>query len=553
MRGKYTVILICLTLLSAVSCYLGTEIPEEKLESPTIEVMGKTTSGYIVSLYSANGTEIYYTLDGSDPFSGNSNINPYTYTETKSSHVFQNTQKVGIIVPDGDVIKAITRGGDYLDSDIASLYPNDTMLPKTSPPAIIDHGHYINDRSKKIIEITGESGCTFAYTTSDKLPWSFSNTYIEGTYQGTDGKTYKGMLFDTGILLKTISMKDGYMPSEPVLTDIVSMCSNAPLIRYRGVLSSDTDKRIIEIISSEYSTVYYTTDGSDPTDLSQVYTPSALYSTDGSTYQGVAITVSATEPTTIKAVSITPGQMTSEVSHLSLSNETSPITAPSISVEGICNDNLGTSIVSINGTGQIRYTLDGTEPSSDSPLYNPSDFKDVYGRSLSGIAVPANTIVKAISCSPEGVASNTRSYRHEPKITIELESGDYGWKVSEAGDQTVSGYIRLESTNQNINSSSALMKITFNTSDSYTFHIRSYAEGSCDYVRISKLNSSASSMNVNSTTRNNSNPGTGIEAYTAVPYSMAYSGNWLYVEYVKDISNSYNDDTGYILINSNYL
>lgn len=552
MRGKYTVILICLILLSAVSCYLGTKIPEEKLETPTIEVMGKTTSGYIVSLSSAKGTEIYYTLDGTDPFSGNSYINPYTYSETKSSHDFQNTQKVGIIVPDGDVIKAITRGGDYIDSDIVSLYPNDTMLPKTSRPAIIDHGHYINDRSKKIIEITGESGCTFAYTASDTLPWSFSNSYIEGTYQGTDGNIYKGMLFDTGILLKTISMKDGYMPSEPVLTDIVSMVSNAPLIRYRGVLSSDTGKRIIEIISSEYSTVYYTTDGSDPTDLSQVYTPSALYATDGITYQGIAIPVSATESTTIKAVSITPGQMTSEVSHLSLSNETSPITAPSISVAGICNDNLGTSIVSINGTGQIRYTLDGTEPSSDSPLYNPSDFMDVYGRSLSGIAVPANTTVKAISYSPEGVASNTGLYIHTPKITIELESGDYGWKVSEAGNQTVPGYIRLESTNQNINSSSAIMKITFNTRGSYTFHIRSYAE-SCDYVRISNLNSNASSMNVNSTTQNKSNPGTDIEAYTDVPYSMAYSGNWLYVEYKKDISNSYNDDTGYILINSNYL
>lgn len=96
------------------------------------------------------------------------------------------------------------------------------------------------------------------------------------------------------------------------------------------------------------------------------------------------------------------------------------------------------------------------------------------------------------------------------------------------------------------------MKITFNTRGSYTFHIRSYAE-SCDYVRISNLNSNASSMNVNSTTQNKSNPGTDIEAYTDVPYSMAYSGNWLYVEYKKDISNSYNDDTGYILINSNYL
>lgn len=551
MRGKYSALLICLILLLAVSCYLGTIVPEEKLAPPTMKIVGKNSSGYIVNISTTKSTEIYYTLNGTNPDKKNSHS--LIFSKTKKTYEFMNAKKEGIIVPFDAEVKAIATDTAYIDSDVSSMHPDDTMIPSAPSHVITDHGHYMNDRSKKIIEITGESDCTFAYTASDTLPWSFSNSYIEGTYQGTDGNIYKGMLFETGILLKTISLKDGYMPSEPVLTDIVSMVSNAPLIRYKGVLSSDTGKRIIEIISPEYSTVYYTTDGSDPTDQAQVYTPSALPATDGSTYQGVEIPVSATRPTTIKAVSITPGQMPSEVSEFSLSNGMAPIAAPSISVAGICKGNLDMRIISISGMGQIRYTLDGTEPSSDSPLYNPSDFMDVYGLSHSGIAVPANTIVKAISYSSEGVASVTASYIHQPKINIELKSGNYGWKLSEAGNQNVSGYIRLESTNQNINSSSSLMQITFNTSGDYKFHIRSYSESYYDYVRISELNSNPSPMAEKVSTARHSNSGTTLSSYTDVTYNQVYANDKIFVEYRKNGFDSAGDDTGYLLVDSRYL
>lgn len=96
-------------------------------------------------------------------------------------------------------------------------------------------------------------------------------------------------------------------------------------------------------------------------------------------------------------------------------------------------------------------------------------------------------------------------------------------------------------SNKGINSTSAIMYITINGLNSFKMYIRSYAEASCDYVMVSKLDkeidnsTSYSSDLVMAHTRDKNNSGTSLSSYTLVEYNNIGGGeHTIIVLYKKD-------------------
>jgi len=116
------------------------------------------------------------------------------------------------------------------------------------------------------------------------------------------------------------------------------------------------------------ATIYYTTDGTDPTSSSTEYTGA----------------ISVTQTTTIKAIAIKDGLTDSGIasSTYTLKCATPEITVPA----GVFLDTKEVTMTSSDGAS-IYYTIDGSEPTSSSTAYDPSNKP----------SISATTTLKAIA------------------------------------------------------------------------------------------------------------------------------------------------------------
>ena len=131
----------------------------------------------------------------------------------------------------------------------------------------------------------------------------------------------------------------------------VRIKATAPSIAVDETLS--TDKAVAIVISKGYeaNVIRYTTDGTDPTDGSPVYDAPIML----------------TEPKTIKAICTRDGITSSEVT----SFEFGEVEKPSIAIDKDLSTDLSVAVVlsTDNEFSVIKYTLDGTEPTVQSPVY----------------------------------------------------------------------------------------------------------------------------------------------------------------------------------------
>ena len=115
-----------------------------------------------------------------------------------------------------------------------------------------------------------------------------------------------------------------------------------------------------------------------------------------------------------------------------------------------------------------------------------------------------------------------------------------------------------ESTNQGINSSYSVAKITFSGYDTFSLYINSYAESSYDYVVTSTLdaasyptayNSATAYTNGNTKSKQYNPTGNLSTNWTKVTYDISdTSEHFIYVVYRKDVSGNSNNDKGYFFI-----
>lgn len=163
-----------------------------------------------------------------------------------------------------------------------------------------------------------------------------------------------------------LTVSDGELSSfDTVVVDIVDEITNAPWFSPRG--GTFTDPQSVWLHSDdEWVTIYYTTDGSEPTHDSKTAQPIVL-----------------TTDTTLRAIASTPGRADSEIVSATFEYRVAtPVIDPP---SGEIYEPTEIYIFCRTEGATIHYTLDGTTPTVDSPV-----FEGFFG-------VSATTTIQAVA------------------------------------------------------------------------------------------------------------------------------------------------------------
>ena len=244
---------------------------------------------------------------------------------------------------------------------------------------------------------------------------SISGTYSFSTL-GTHSVTFTGITTSTTSLLIKFTNKSSNKNVR--LDDIVLKGKPAPTAPSFSSVAGDILKgSTVTLTADEGCTIYYTTDGTTPTDASTEYTG--------------AITINAAQ--TIKAIAVDANDVSSKV--VSATYTLLKPEVPEFSVAAKSFDKaFDMTISSASGT-TLKYTTDGTDPSS-------SGAATAVASNSTTINIPtgADVTVKAIAIL-DGVESNvaevTYDYDDRPAPTFTLSDDELNIKVNEASSVTL--------------------------------------------------------------------------------------------------------------------
>lgn len=198
------------------------------------------------------------------------------------------------------------------------------------------------------------------------------------------------------------------------------------------------------------ASIYYTTDGTDPTTASAIYQGGFSLSSSG----------------TIKAIAVKEGMdqspMTAETYNITLTTVASPIFGVAA---GTYSNYQSVSLTSPTPDAEIHYTLDGSEPTSASQLY------------MNPVAVETSMTIRAIALKNGLIDSAESSAQYTLKAAppvFDQSAGNYGPPLTvHLSSATSSATIRYSINNTVVNTSSPAYGTGLNlTSDSV---VRAYA------------------------------------------------------------------------------
>ena len=242
-----------LLLISAFSCgKKATEPGMERVSTPTFDPPGGTYSGdQEVSIRCATlGVTILYTTDGTEPHSGSS-----VYKDP--IEIFKHT-----------TIKAKAFRNGFKDSKTAKATYNVSVVTPTFSP---EGGQYTSEQSVRITCAT--YGATIRYTTDGKEPTSSSTVYNSPI--NVDGHT----------MLKAKAFKDGWIESSTASASY-SFKVGTPTFSPGGGTYYPAQNLTLTC-STLGATIHYTTDGSEPSSSSTIYS-SPIYVSSNTTLKAKA-------------------------------------------------------------------------------------------------------------------------------------------------------------------------------------------------------------------------------------------------------------------------
>ena len=308
---------------------------------------GTYTNAQSVSITSTEGATIYYTTDGTDPIT----------SPTRETYS-------GAIQINGETnIKTVAVKDNQFSSISTALYHFHVETPTFSPETntIIENGE---------LEVTLKSvteGAAIYYTTNGDTPTTESTPYT-GPITVNENTTIKAYAVKNGYE-DSYAATAVYTKTRTVLTPTLSPAGGT----FSGSIS-------VTISGEEGATIYYTTDGTEPTKESALYKESIILS----------------EPTSIKAIAYKTGMTESQVA---TGTYNFYLPAPTFSVvSGTYNTVQNVEINCIAEGAKIYYTTDGTEPTSSSTEYTTAVTIDKT-KTIKAIAVKEgwenSSIVKA--------------------------------------------------------------------------------------------------------------------------------------------------------------
>ncbi len=224
--------------------------------------------------------------------------------------------------------------------------------------------------------ISAADGANIYYTTDGTDPTATTGTlYTEAGVSIAAGKS---------ITLKAIAVKDGVASdiAEAVYTYIVK----APVIT--PATQSFSEGFTATISAADGTSVYYTTDGTDPT------------AATGTLYTEPGVSIAAGKSITLKAIAV-KDDIASEVTEAVY---TYVVNAPIVSPES-CNftDKLTVSVKLPAGAAAIYYTTDGSDPTASGAKESETDFT---------LDLAATTTLKAVSIDSDANTSETVTYTY---------------------------------------------------------------------------------------------------------------------------------------------
>ena len=338
-----------------------TETYQVKLDITTDKESGNIEAGQLVTLSCKHpDATIFYTTDGSMP--------------TKQSLVYNSPIRINRTV----TIKAIAMHDACLSSDVLT---RNYVVPKLSLEA--STASRIVDYLSEVELSSNAPGATIYYTTDGSTPTKESLVYT------------KPIVISQNVTIKAKAFLDGYEASE-ILTETYQVKLDITADKESGYI--EAGQLVTLNCKHPEATIYYTTDGSTPTNQSQVYdSPIPIDTT-----------------VTIKAIAMHDACLSSDVLTRNYVVTMDKLTLEASMASGIV-DYLSEVGLSSNASGAtIYYTTDGSSPTKGSQVYTKP------------IVISQNVTInaKAFHDSYEASETLTETYQVKLDITADKKSGN---------------------------------------------------------------------------------------------------------------------------------
>lgn len=445
--------------------------------TPTISPADGTTfgnDGLDVTISAANGT-IYYTLDGTAPTSSSS-----AYSEV--IHITTTTTVKAIAVDGSDVSNVASATYTYVDPNAPGTQNNPYTV------------------SQARAAIDAETGVTGVYATGivSKIVTEYSSTYHNISYNiSSDGlmtsdqlQAYRGKSYNG----------DNFTSADDIqVGDIVVVYGN--LKKYNSTYEFDQNNQLVSLVrkpaaptfspaagavmegtevtistTTDGATIYYTTDGTEPTTESSVYS-AAIEINGATTIKAIAVKDAASSDVATAAYTIA-----------------APVATPTFSPAAGTYTSVQSVEISCETEGAtIHYTTNGDTPSTSSPEYSGAIYvnqtmtikaiavKD--GMANSSVAEAAYTINIPSIVFNEGNSLEVESSDTEASIafTASFTSGsisvvlcdvngdtqEYDWIIADIDNNNV--VLAFDENASTTNSRTAYFKLTADNATSSVF------------------------------------------------------------------------------------
>lgn len=350
-----------------------------QLDTPTasIDSGAMVSRGTRLKLSAPDGAVIYYTMDGSDP------------TDTGNAAVVAGKE----ITLDGAAgaqitIKAYARAEGKSDSDVVT-FTYQISQSSSGVTADVADGTLVSNGSKVNL-MTDVTGAKIYYTTDGSDPVDYGKEGSVVTVNGTAGGTFT---------IKAVAVADGEAGSISTFTYKIKEKPTAPSASPAGgVLTIATRVEL----SSSVEKIYYTTDGTTPTESSSLYKEPILIN----------------RTTNLQAIAVSED---GEISDVASYQYTAALkaAAPTASHEDGTVLEPGTIVALHTDTesARIYYSTNGTDPTLD-------NLDDMQLYTEDGIPVYRTVTIKAVAYREDMQLSavETYTYRVDTIPAVEMKA-----------------------------------------------------------------------------------------------------------------------------------
>lgn len=320
-------------------------------------VQGTYANAVMISIGNATPADasIYYTTDGTEP--------------TQVSDLYNGAFIFNAVDNPVRTIKAKAFKNDWLPSStLTSSYTFQAEAPLFNPPS----GSY--GSAQEIVLTTGTTGATIYYTTDGSEPTQASTLYT-GLITVTENSTIRARAYN-----------DPYLPS-PIVNATYGIGTNLQVVAMpifnipSGVYQ--TPQSVIISTTTANATIYYTTDGSEPTVASAQFDPMN------------PIVVGLHSSVTIRAMAARDGWIPSQIATATytVTGQVAPVTFNPPAGTYTAAQQVALSSATMGAF--FRYTTNGSEPDESSALYSTP------------ILISVNTTLKARAYLADWAPSET--------------------------------------------------------------------------------------------------------------------------------------------------